>query len=172
MKRILAAALLAGLVVAALAAPAPSAQPAAAPGEPPPAPAPASDPGARRAQAVLHGAVTDGRGTPLAGAAVKIFEEGFLLAEGLTGPDGAYEVPYSYVPDIDWTLVAWFVPAGEALIPEIYILRESLRSKTRELWSACLPRVEVRPHLRLDASLVDREAKLQQMGECLGQQER
>lgn len=128
----------------------------------------AAAPAAGREAAVLRGSVTDAKGQALAGVAVKIFEEGFLLAETTSGPDGSYELSYGYLPEIDWTLVAWFVPAGDALIPEIYVLRESLKSKTRELWSACMPRVEIRSSLRIDAKLLDRDAKLQQMGECMG----
>ena len=100
-------------------------------------------------------------GNPLADVAVKVFEEGFLLEEARTGADGSYVLRFPYLPDIDWTIVAWYVPPEPGLVPEILILRESLRSKSLDLWSTCLPRVDLKNQMHYDAKLVDGDAKRQ-----------
>lgn len=138
---------------------------------PAPAQTPPGGPHAARADAVLSGQVTDAAGAPLAGVTVQVFEEGFLLVEAETNADGSYSLPFGYFPDIDWTIIAWFVPPSETLVPEILILRESLKSKSLELWSTCLPRLDLRPQMQYDVQLVDGNTKRQRMSEleCLEQ---
>jgi len=119
----------------------------------------------QRSTGVLSGTVADGSGNALAGVKVKVFEEGFLLTEGESGADGGYRLEIPYVPDIDWTLMVWYVPPTGELIPEILILRESLRSKELELWSPCLPRLELTARMSFDAVLYDEPGKLKQMSE-------
>ncbi|MBD3235817.1 MAG: hypothetical protein GF330_03860 [Candidatus Eisenbacteria bacterium] len=122
-----------------------------------------------RESALLRGTITDASGTGLSGVTVKIFEEGFLVAESQSGAGGTYQVEFEYAPELDWTMVVWFVPQREDLIPEIAMLRESFRSKEMELWSSCLPRLELRPVIKYDAQLYDEAGKLAQMSEldCL-----
>lgn len=96
---------------------------------------------------------------------VKVFEEGFLIAETETGSDGSYLLEIDYLPDMDWTVMAWFVQPGGDLVPEIAILRESLKSKDMELWSPCLPRIELKSRMRCDIVLLTEKAKLEQMSE-------
>ncbi len=108
----------------------------------------------------ISGKVTDAAGHPIAGAQVKIFEQGLKIAEVSTGADGAYSVEFQYVPDVDWTMVIWFVPPQEMnLVAELVILRESLKSKELELWSPCLPRLELRPSMKYDVTLLDPASK-------------
>lgn len=118
-----------------------------------------------RVQGVMTGTVTDASGQGVGDVAVKIFEEGFVLAETTTAADGSYRLDYQYLPDIDWTIIAWFVPPEGNLIPEIVILRESLKSKDMELWSSCLPRIELRDRVEQDVTLLEETEKLNQMAE-------
>jgi len=111
----------------------------------------------------LSGRVTGTDGKGLAGVAVKLFEEGFLLAETATAGDGSYRLEVGYLADSDWTLMVWFVPPDADLVPEIVILRESLKSQELGLWSGCLPRIDLQPVMSFDALLVDEEQKLEQM---------
>ncbi|MCK4412579.1 MAG: carboxypeptidase regulatory-like domain-containing protein [Candidatus Eisenbacteria sp.] len=142
---------------------------------PPTVPAQDAAPGAplgQRSMATLSGMVTDGSGAPLSGVAVKVFEEGFMLEEVATGADGSYRLRFPYLPDIDWTIVAWYVPPSDDLVPEILILRESLRSKSLDLWSTCLPRGELKAQMHYDATLVDGDTKRQMISqlECFERQ--
>ena len=118
-----------------------------------------------RVQGVLTGTVTDASGQGIGGVEVKIFEEGFILSETTTAADGSYRLVYQYLPDIDWSIIAWFVPPEGELIPEIVILRESLKSKDMELWSSCLPRIELRDRVEQDMTLLNEAQKLDQMSE-------
>ncbi|MCK4302939.1 MAG: carboxypeptidase regulatory-like domain-containing protein [Candidatus Eisenbacteria sp.] len=121
---------------------------------------------------VLTGKVSSDSGTGLAGVQIKIFEEGFLVNDTETGSDGSYRLEFSYLPDIDWTILVWFVLPGSDLIPEIMILRESLKSKDMELWSPCLPRIHLNARMRHDVTLLTEAAKLAQISEldCLAGQ--
>jgi hypothetical protein len=116
-----------------------------------------------RTRGTLSGKVANADGAGVAGVAVKLFEEGFLQGETSTAADGTYSLEVSYLPDIDWTVMVWFVPQDPSLIPEILILRESLKSKELGLWSSCLPRIELRPQMSFDAVLMNEEQKLDQM---------
>jgi hypothetical protein len=116
-----------------------------------------------RTEGVLTGKVTSAAGAPLAGVKVKLFEEGFLLNETTTGADGSYELNVDYLPDIDWTVMVWYVAPNPSLLPEILILRESLKSKELGLWSPCLPRLELRRTMSFDVTLMAEEKKLEQM---------
>ncbi len=116
-----------------------------------------------RTPGILSGKATSAGGGLLAGVAVKLFEEGFLQTETVTAADGSYSLEVNYVPDIDWTVMVWYVPQDPNLIPEIVILRESLRSKELGLWSVCLPRVDLRPRMSYDVLLMNEEQKLEQM---------
>lgn len=129
-------------------------------------------PPGQRATATLSGTVTDAGGAPLSDVAVKVFEEGFLLEETTSAADGTYQLQFPYLPDIDWTIVAWYVPPSEELVPEILILRESLRSKSLDLWSTCLPRLELKAQMQYDATLVDGDTKRQMISqlECFERQ--
>ena len=118
-----------------------------------------------RTRGVMSGVVSDASGTGLAGVSVKIFEEGFILAETQTEADGGYRLEFMYLPDIDWSLIAWFVPLSHDLIPEIVILRESLKSKDKELWSRCLPRIELQARVKQDVTLLNESDKLAQMSQ-------
>lgn len=118
-----------------------------------------------RTPGALNGKVAGADGAGLAGVVVKLFEEGFLLAETATAEDGSYHLEVDYLADSDWTLVVWFVPPESALVPEIVILRESLRSQELGLWSGCLPRIDLQPVMRFDARLVNEEQKLEQMSQ-------
>jgi len=133
-------------------------------------PAPAAP--VMRETASLSGRVTDLADQPLAGVAVKVFEEGILVAEVQTEADGTYLMRFPYLPDIDWTVVAWYVPAVPELVPEILVLRESLRSKSVDLWSTCLPRVDLRGEMHYDAKLVDGKTKQEMISqlECFKRQ--
>lgn len=119
----------------------------------------------QRTTGTLSGTLTGASGEALAGVKVKVFEEGFVLAETESGSDGRYRLEFDYLPDIDWTVMVWFVPPDGNLIPEIVILRESLKSKDMELWSSCLPRIELAPRMKFDGKLVSEEEKLDQMSE-------
>ena len=121
--------------------------------------------GMERTTGTLTGTLTGASGEALAGIKVKVFEEGFVLEETESGADGRYRLEFAYLPDIDWTIMVWFVPPGGNLIPEIVILRESLKSKDMELWSSCLPRIELAPRMKFDGSLVSEDEKLAQMSE-------
>jgi hypothetical protein len=123
------------------------------------------DPNVGRTPGVMAGKVTSNSGTGLSGVKVKIFEEGLLLAETETSVDGDYQLDFDYLPDIDWTLMVWFVPPPGQLIPEIVILRESLKSKDMELWSPCLPRIDLKSRLRYDVTLLNENEKLAQISE-------
>jgi hypothetical protein len=116
-----------------------------------------------RTPGTLSGKAANASGAGLPGVAVKLFEEGFLQAETTTAADGAYTLGVNYIPDIDWTVIVWYVAQDPNLIPEIVILRESLRSKELDLWSGCLPRIELRPQMNYDAVLMNEEQKLDQM---------
>lgn len=122
-----------------------------------------------RAAGQLRGTVTDASGNGLSGTAVKVFEEGFLIAEGATAAGGAYEIEFEYAPELDWTMVVWYLPERADLIPEIVLLRESLRSNELELWSSCLPRIELKAVMKYDLHLYDETGKLNQMSDldCL-----
>jgi hypothetical protein len=124
-----------------------------------------------RVPGTMTGTVVDTGGQGIAGVMVKIFEEGFRVEETETGGDGSYALEFAYLPDIDWTIMVWFVPPGEVLIPEIVILRESLKSKELELWSPCLPRIELGSRVKYDVTLFTEETKLAQMSEldCMKQ---
>ena len=121
---------------------------------------------------MLRGTVTDASGAGLAGVDVKVFEEGFLIQETQTTAGGAYEIGFRYLADLNWTMVVWFVPPSTELICEIVILRESLKSKELDLWSPCLPRIELEPIMKYDAQLLTEAGKLAQMSEldCLRDQ--
>ncbi len=82
-----------------------------------------------------------------------------------TAVDGSYRLEFEYLPDIDWTLMVWFVPPGGDLIPETVILRESLKSKDMELWSPCLPRIDLKSRMSYDVSLLNEPDKLAQISE-------
>ncbi|MFH1143558.1 MAG: hypothetical protein V1774_03350 [Candidatus Eisenbacteria bacterium] len=116
--------------------------------------------------------MTGAAGRPVVDVAVKIFEEGILLAEVKTGADGTYLLRFPYLPDIDWTIVVWFVPPTPDLVPEIVILRESLRAKSLDLWSTCLPRTDLRGQMHFDVQLVDDATKRQMISqlECFKRQ--
>ncbi len=118
-----------------------------------------------RTQGVMTGTAADASGAGVAGTEVKIFEEGSLLAETTTEADGRYRLEFEFLPDIDWTIVVWFVPPEGELIPEIVILRESLKSKDLNLWSTCLPRLDLEARIRYDASLLNEADKLAEMSE-------
>jgi len=120
-------------------------------------------PALERTAGTLSGKATNASGAACADVAVKLFEEGFLRAETTTAADGTYSLEVNYVPDIDWTVMVWYVPQDPNLIPEIVVLRESLRSKEQDLWSACLPRVDLRPRMSYDVVLMNEEQKLDQM---------
>ena len=128
------------------------------------APAPASGI-LERTPGSLSGRVIGADGAGLGGVAVKLFEEGFLQAETRTAGDGSYRLEVSYLADSDWTLMVWFVPPGSDLVPEIVILRESLRSQELGLWSGCLPRIDLQPVMSFDALLLNEEQKLEQMSQ-------
>ena len=50
------------------------------------------------------------------------------------------------------------------------ILRESLKSKDMDLWSSCLPRIELADRVKYDATLLGEQDKLKKMSEldCMG----
>lgn len=125
--------------------------------------------GMERVPGTMSGTVTDEAGAALGGVVVKIFEEGMHLAETTSGADGRYRLEFDYIPDIDWTLLSWFVPEGNAALPQILILRESLKSKDLELWSPCLPRMELKSRMMFDVTLLSEKTTLEQMSEldCL-----
>jgi len=125
--------------------------------------------GMERVPGVMSGTITDEGGAALSGINVKIFEEGLLLAEAVSGADGNYYLEFEFIPDIDWTLLTWFVPEEGDLLPNIIILRESLRSKDLGLWSPCLQRHELKARMRFDTVLLTDDTTLKQMSEleCL-----
>ena len=122
-----------------------------------------------RVPGVLSGTVENESGATLSGIKVQIFEEGLVLAETETGADGRYYLEFDYIPDIDWTLLTWFIPQDNSLLPDIVILRESLRSKELVLWSPCLQRVELKSRISLDSVLYTEKNTLAKMSEleCL-----
>ncbi len=122
-----------------------------------------------RVPGVLSGSIENESGAALSGVKVQIFEEGLVLAETETGADGRYYLEFDYIPDIDWTLLTWFIPQDDNLLPNIVILRESLRSKELVLWSPCLQRIELKSRMPLDTVLYTEDTTLINMADldCL-----
>jgi len=120
---------------------------------------------AKPTDAVLQGQVTDALGVGIEGVAVKLFRDGFLVTETTTDMDGNYELRFQYRPELDKTIVVWFLPQETDLVPEIVVLRESYDSKERRLPSPCLPRIELAPDMSLDVELKDEKAKLDSLSE-------
>jgi len=58
------------------------------------------------------------------------------------------------------------------LVPEILVLRESLRSKSVDLWSTCLPRVDLRGEIALRREAGRRKTKQEMISqlECFKRQ--
>jgi Carboxypeptidase regulatory-like domain len=125
--------------------------------------------GMERVPGTMTGTVTDESGSALAGVVVKIFEEGMVLAQTTTEASGRYRLEFEFIPDIDWTLLTWFVSEDDTNLPQILILRESLKSKDLELWSPCLPRMELKARMKYDAVLLTEKTTLLKMSDldCL-----
>jgi hypothetical protein len=110
------------------------------------------------AEATLNGTVANSEGAGQAGVQIKIFIDGFVRADTVSGPDGAYTLPYRYDPSGDQTIVVWYLPTA-GLVPEMVVLRESARAKEMGLWSPCVARVPIAPSVEHNVTLYTESGK-------------
>jgi len=92
----------------------------------------------------LSGTVRQGRSdgdSLVAGAQVKGFVDGFLVATGVSDARGEYTLSIGWSEAADPTVAVWWISPDPAHVPEIALLRESARARELGLWSPCLPRL-------------------------------
>lgn len=118
---------------------------------------------------VLQGKVTDDAGHALGGINVRAFINGFERASAITGGDGTYMLNLRYDNAEDQTIVVWWIPMMQAQVPELAILREGSRARELQIWSPCIPRLDLRPSMVHDVILRQEADKFRLLGEddCL-----
>jgi hypothetical protein len=125
--------------------------------------APSEEPSAK-SEASLSGTVSDEDGLGLGGVQVKVFVGGSLKGSGISGGNGGYEVTFRYDELGDESIIAWWVPQA-GYVPEIAVLRESTAAKKLELWSPCLPRIDIGPTISYNPTIYTEEKKFEQLGQ-------
>lgn len=118
---------------------------------------------------VLQGRVTDDGGIGLGGITVRAFINGFEKATAITGGDGAYILNLRYDNAEDQTIVVWWIPMMQTQVPELAILREGSRARELQIWSPCIPRLDLRPSVTHDVVLLQEAEKFRRLGadDCL-----
>ena len=118
---------------------------------------------------VLQGKVTDDAGLGLGGIGVRAFINGFEKASAITGGDGSYILNLRYNNAEDQTIVVWWIPMMQTQVPELAILREGARARELQIWSPCIPRLDLRPSVTHDVVLLQEAEKFRRLGEddCL-----
>jgi hypothetical protein len=103
---------------------------------------------------MVAGEVSGSDGTELGGVAVKLFADGRLIELTHTSTSGAYEMPLPLSVEKDETVVLWFVPGTDNLMPQAVILKKSSRAGGADLFSGCTAEVRMRPQMRVDTRLL------------------
>lgn len=121
-------------------------------------------------ETTISGVVVDKDGRPLADVAAKLYMGGLLVSEVLTSPDGTFELVelIDYAKDV--TIDMWFVPAGEDLLMENVILKESTSARQNALYSKCISRVPLDPITDFVVRILDLDSRTRmlQTSSCLG----
>ncbi len=89
----------------------------------------------------LSGMVGDESGSPMPGAAVRIYQGGRLAGAALADRDGNYRLEFAIDPALDETVLVWWVSPRTDLISEIAIVRESARDRALGIWGPCVSRI-------------------------------
>ncbi|HEC83333.1 MAG TPA: hypothetical protein ENI46_02460 [Firmicutes bacterium] len=104
---------------------------------------------------MIAGQGTDSSGNPLGGVFVKLFADGRLIQSTTTTSSGSYELRLPVNIDKDETVVLWFLPATDNLLPKNVVLKKSSAARKANLFSPCTEEVRIRPQMRVDVKLVN-----------------
>ena len=125
---------------------------------------PASAQSGQSNQSTISGMCTDSEGIGLGGVQCKVFVNGFMKGQGISGGDGSYTATFEYDPLADQSIVVWWLPQA-GYVPEIAVLRESKTAAALAIWSPCLPRLDLGGSIGYDVTIFDENAKFAQLGE-------
>lgn len=114
-------------------------------------------------QATLSGSCSDSEGIGLGGVQCKVFVNGFMKGQAISGGDGSYSTTFEYDPLADVSIVAWWIPQA-GYVPEIVVLRESKMAAAMGIWSPCLPRVDVGSSVPYSVSIKTEDEKFAELG--------
>jgi hypothetical protein len=101
----------------------------------------APDPSLGLVPMTLSGMVGDESGSPMPGAAVRIYQGGRPAGAALADRDGNYRLEFAIDPALDETVLVWWVSPRTDLISEIAIVRESARDRALGIWGPCVSRI-------------------------------
>ncbi len=104
---------------------------------------------------MIAGEVTDSSGKPLPGVIVKLFADGRLIQSTTSTEAGSYELRLPVNMEADETVVVWFIPSRDNLLPKYVVLKESSAAHKAKIFSPCTEHVRIRPQMRLDVKLLN-----------------
>ncbi|MBM3287995.1 MAG: carboxypeptidase regulatory-like domain-containing protein [Candidatus Eisenbacteria bacterium] len=106
----------------------------------------------------LSGAITDGSGKPLPGVSVRAFIGGLPCASATSDADGVYLVEFGFDPELDETIIVWWIAPRTDLVSELALVRESARDRAQGLWGPCVPRIGSLRRQERSVQILDRAA--------------
>jgi hypothetical protein len=111
----------------------------------------------------LSGTVTDRDGSVMEGVLVQLFVEGIVSTTTKTDAEGLYALEFTIDPQADETIVVWWVPPRDDLVPELALIRESTSDREMGLWGPCVPRIGVIRSQTRSVQLLDHETFRRQL---------
>ncbi len=111
----------------------------------------------------IGGMVSDQAKNAMPGVHVKLFVDGLNVAAVTTDLAGAYNLRYPIDIGKDKTVVLWYVAPGSEWVPKAVVLHESRAALSTRLISLCIPRVQVKPFLEFNVTMVDVPTRNQQI---------
>jgi len=120
-------------------------------------------------ETTISGLCVDKDGRPMADVEAKLYIGGLLVSEVTTAPDGSFEIVELIDYGTDSTIDMWFVPAGEGLVMENVILKESSAALENALYSECVPRVRLDPITDFVVRILDLNSRVRMLetSDCL-----
>jgi hypothetical protein len=103
----------------------------------------------------IGGMVSDQVKNAMSGVQVKLFVDGLNVAAVATDLAGAYNLRYPIDIGKDKTVVLWYIAPGTEWVPKAVVLHESRAALSARLISSCIPRVQVKPFLEFNVTMVD-----------------
>jgi len=85
----------------------------------------------------LEGAITGANS-----AEIRVYSNGLLAVGGESDVTGRYMLEFDVSGSRDETVVVWFLPSEEGLVPELLVLKESSEARRNQIWAPCIPRAK------------------------------
>jgi hypothetical protein len=87
-------------------------------------------------------------------AQVRVYQNGLMSAAAESDVAGAYNLEFEVSGQTDETVVVWFLPDTEGVVPTLLVLKESSEARRNAIWSPCVPRLKLSSTVTYDVKFL------------------